>query len=195
MKRNERQLRKERTRLELIQAAGELFGEKGIAATTTEDVARRASVAHGTVFAHFPTQEALLLAVVEDFGLRLARRLHKLVGSSADTAQALRAHLKGLQESEGLYSRLVAERQILPRQARTAVVMMQSSISVHICEIAERDMAAGKIRRMPAALLFNSWISLLHYYLSNRDLFAQKGSVLEQRGQELYLHWLSLIRT
>jgi len=152
-------------------------------------------VAHGTVFAHFPRQEALLSALVEDFGLRLGRQLHAFVGSSADTAQALRAHLKGLQESEGRYSRLVAERQILPRQALTAVVMMQSSISVHICEIAERDLAVGKIRRMPAALLFNGWISLLHYCLSNRDLFAPKGSVLEQKGQELYLHWLSLIRT
>ena len=194
MKYGKRQQGKESTRLKLLQAAASLFAKKGISATTTKDVATHARVAHGTVFAHFPTQEALLVAVIDDFGARVAGRLHELLAGSADTSHALAAHLRGLTEEEGLYSRLVSGATALPRMARTSLVMMQSTISIHICQIAERDMAAKKIRRMPVALLFNSWVALLHYYLSNGGLFSRGGSVLEQRGGELHKHFMSLIR-
>ena len=68
--------------------------------------------------------------------------------------------------------------------------MMQSTISIHICQIAEKDMAAKKIRRMPVALLFNTWVALLHHYLSNANLFSPGRSVLERRGDELRRHFL-----
>ncbi|MGO9412769.1 MAG: TetR/AcrR family transcriptional regulator [Spirochaetia bacterium] len=194
MKEGKRQQGKESTRLKLLEAAAALFAEKGISTTTTEHVAARAGVAHGTVFAHFPTQEALLIAVIDDFGTRVAGRLHELVAGSADTSGALAAHLRGLMETEGLYSRLISEAAALPRQARTSLVMMQSTISIHICQIAEKDMAAKKIRRMPVALLFNTWVALLHHYLSNANLFSPGRSVLERRGDELRRHFLSLIR-
>ena len=71
--------------------------------------------------------------------------------------------------------------------------MVQSAISHHISEVAERDMAAGKIRRMPVHLLFNTWLVLIHYYLANRRLFAPAGSVLKKHGVQLHEHFVSLI--
>jgi len=189
-----RQLQKESTRGRIIAAARRLFAGKGIGATTTEEVAREAGVAHGTVFVHFPTQEQLLAAVIEEFGQAVAGRLHQMVSRSTDTAQALRAHLQGLTESEELYARLVVEGGVLPPPARTTLIMVQSAISHHICEIAERDMAEGRIRRMPVHLLFNTWLALLHYYLANPHMFAAGGSVLEKCGAQLHEHFISLIR-
>jgi AcrR family transcriptional regulator len=188
-----RKLQKESTRIRIIATAKRLFAEKGITTTTTEEVAREAGVAHGTVFAHFPTQEQLLTAVIEDFGRTVAGRLHEMVARSADTAQALLAHLQGLIEAESLYARLVVEGGILPRPARTTLIMVQSAISHHISEIAERDMAAGKIQRMPVHLLFNTWLALIHYYLANGDLFAPGGAVLKKNGLQLHEHFISLI--
>jgi AcrR family transcriptional regulator len=188
-----RKLQKESTRIRIIATAKQLFGEKGIIATTTQEVALEAGVAHGTVFAHFPTQEQLLTAVIEEFGQTVAGRLHKMVGLSADTAQALRAHLQGLIESESLYARMVIEGGILPPPARTTLIMVQSAISHHISEIAERDMEAGIIQKMPVHLLFNTWLALIHYYLANGDLFAPAGSVLEKCGAQLHEHFMRLI--
>lgn len=190
-----RQLQKQATRRRIVQAAARLFADNGILGTTTEAVARAAGVAHGTVFAHFHTQEALLTAVIEEFGAAVAGRLHVLASRSRGMAAVLRAHLKGLAESEGLYRRLVIEGFRLPPRARTSLVMVQSAISHHVSEAAERAMEAGEIRRMPVALLFNTWIGLLHHYLANSELFAPGGGVLERRGPELYRHFLSLIRT
>ncbi|MGO8799542.1 MAG: TetR/AcrR family transcriptional regulator [Roseiarcus sp.] len=49
----------------ILDAAGALFHERGIAATTMEGVAERAGVSKMTVYAHFPDKPALLSAVFE----------------------------------------------------------------------------------------------------------------------------------
>lgn len=49
----------------LLQAAGELLAEVGYAEMTTAAVARRAGVAEGTIYRHFPSKEALAESVFE----------------------------------------------------------------------------------------------------------------------------------
>src|SRR5580692_2098682 len=55
----------ERNRRALIDAAVEVFGERGLDATVAE-VAARAGVGQGTAFRHFPTKEHLIAATVRD---------------------------------------------------------------------------------------------------------------------------------
>lgn len=52
-----------RTREALIQAGRELLGERGFAATSIDDVAKRAKVSHGTFYTHFESKESLLREV------------------------------------------------------------------------------------------------------------------------------------
>ena len=59
-----RQRRKEARPQELLDAALELFGEKGFAATRTDDVAERAGVSKGTLYLYYPSKEELLKAVI-----------------------------------------------------------------------------------------------------------------------------------
>ncbi|MBB4907304.1 TetR/AcrR family transcriptional regulator [Actinophytocola algeriensis] len=54
-----------RNRAKILDAAGEVFAERGVAAST-EEVAARAGVAIGTVFRHFPTKQDLLGAILKD---------------------------------------------------------------------------------------------------------------------------------
>ncbi|WP_295986100.1 TetR/AcrR family transcriptional regulator [uncultured Variovorax sp.] len=58
--------RKEARPGELLQAALELFVEKGFAATRAEDVAARAGVSKGTLFLYFGSKEELFKAVVTE---------------------------------------------------------------------------------------------------------------------------------
>ncbi len=53
------------TRSRILDAAIELYQERGITATTMQDVARRAGVAPGTVLNHFATPDALAAAVAD----------------------------------------------------------------------------------------------------------------------------------
>lgn len=59
-----RQRRKEARPQELLEAALDLFVEKGFAATRSEEVAARAGVSKGTLYLYFPSKEELLKAVI-----------------------------------------------------------------------------------------------------------------------------------
>lgn len=61
-----RERRKEARPGELLDAALDLFVEKGFAATRVEEVAARAGVSKGTLFLYFQSKEELLKAVVRD---------------------------------------------------------------------------------------------------------------------------------
>jgi AcrR family transcriptional regulator len=56
-----REQNKQRTHEALIQAAAELFQEKGYEETTIRDIARAAGVGERTFFRYFPAKESLLL--------------------------------------------------------------------------------------------------------------------------------------
>lgn len=59
-----RQRRKDARPQELLDAALELFVEKGFAATRSEEVAARAGVSKGTLYLYFPSKQELFKAVV-----------------------------------------------------------------------------------------------------------------------------------
>ncbi len=188
-----RTLQKEQTREKLIHVAMEEFGHRGIMATRMSDIALAAGVSHGTVFAHFQTQQVFVIAVIEEFGQITARRTHELAGGRAGVREVLEAHLAGIAECEAFYARLVMEARSLPAPARNTLIGIQSAISFHISQAAQREMAAGAIIAMPIPLLFNTWMGLIDYYLMNADLFAPGGSVIERYGPVLVDHYLRLI--
>ena len=82
-----RQRRKEARPAELIDAAIEVFAEKGFAAARLEEVARRAGVSKGTAYLYFPTKEALFKAAIREVVVtRIAmgeREVEEWQGSSA----------------------------------------------------------------------------------------------------------------
>ena len=76
-----RQRRKDARPSEIIEAAIEVFTERGFGAARLEDVARRAGVAKGTVFVYFPTKDDLFRAVAQTV---LTSHLERLQGAAAD---------------------------------------------------------------------------------------------------------------
>lgn len=75
-----RQRRKEARPQELLDAALELFAEKGFAATRSEEVAARAGVAKGTLYLYYPSKEELLKAVI-------SQRLSEEIAAGAEAVQ------------------------------------------------------------------------------------------------------------
>jgi AcrR family transcriptional regulator len=67
----------QRNRARILGAAEEVFAEQG-AAASTEEVARRAGVAIGTVFRHFPTKDDLLAAIMKELAARFAAEVETL---------------------------------------------------------------------------------------------------------------------
>lgn len=53
-------------RARILQAAAEVFAERGYHATRITEIARKAGVADGTIYLYFPSKDALLVALVDD---------------------------------------------------------------------------------------------------------------------------------
>ena len=76
--------RRETTREAILAAATTLFGEKGFAATTIDEIAAAAGVAKGAVYHHFPHKEAVFEAVLQRASAALATRILAEVSGSPD---------------------------------------------------------------------------------------------------------------
>ncbi|ERK31397.1 TetR/AcrR family transcriptional regulator [Clostridium intestinale] len=194
MKENKRNVQKELTRKKLIEVAIKLFGDNGILNTKTIDISKEAGVSHGTVFSHFKTQEELLDTVIEEVGNRIVSKLQELIDVNGGLEDILKAHINGLMEFEKFYTRLIIERRLLPESASNIYIIIQSSISFHIGEVLKKEIAKEKIIDTPIHLLFNSWVGLIHYYLTNGDLFTNEDSILNNYGQDLINHYINLIK-
>jgi AcrR family transcriptional regulator len=59
--------------MKILEAAVEIFAEKGFAASSTSEIAQRAGVAEGTIFRHYKTKKDLLISII-------APTMSKLVG-------------------------------------------------------------------------------------------------------------------
>src|ERR1700744_4228036 len=66
----------------ILEAATDLFAERGPAATSIRDIAARSKVNHGLVFRHFGTKDRLVGAVLENLGTTLTGLLDS--GASED---------------------------------------------------------------------------------------------------------------
>lgn len=97
-----RQRRKQTRPQELLDAALDLFVDKGFTATRAEEVARRAGVSKGTLYLYYPSKEELFKAVVRQ---NLAHLIHqgfeRLAAHEGPTSELLATLLNGWWERVG----------------------------------------------------------------------------------------------
>ncbi|RAG84625.1 TetR family transcriptional regulator [Streptacidiphilus pinicola] len=72
-----RERNKRRTHEALIEAAGQLFQERGFESTTVRDIAAAAGVGERTFFRYFPSKESLVLQQVRDLVPLLAAEIRR----------------------------------------------------------------------------------------------------------------------
>ena len=189
---NKRQMQKEATRRLILKAAYQIYEREGFGAST-KMIAKEAQIAHGSIFVHFPTVDDLKVSLLEQFGRDINTRLHELIADESCLDEALYAHINVLREHEGFYKRLITESSQLPEQVKYVYVSIQSTVSFHLSQVIEKYQTNGKIKNLPLYFIFNSWISLLHYYLSNQDLFAPESSVLIRYKEELVHNFIKML--
>ncbi len=194
MKDSIRKIQKLNTRKKIIETAYKVFSEKGFSVSSSV-IAREAGVSHGSIFAHFPTMNDLLISLLSDFGDKIGTSLHALAKKCNSVENLLKEHLKILEEYEAFYSRLILEKNRLPDEAKNTFVIIQSTVAFHFSNVVERKIEKGTVKKLPIHALFNTWLGLVHYYLINKDFFADSNeSVIKRYGSELLSTYLKLIK-
>ncbi len=105
--------RRDRTRQKIVEAAIALHQEKGLAATTTSDIAAHAKVGRVTVYRHFPDEAALVGACSSQYFQRHPLPDPELWRSENDPVERLRRGLRETYayhgETEPMMARILAE--------------------------------------------------------------------------------------
>jgi AcrR family transcriptional regulator len=119
-----RERRKEARPGELLDAALDLFVEKGFAATRAEEVAARAGVSKGTLFLYFPSKEELFKAVVrENISGRFQEWNDEFQAFEGSTADMVRHCMKvwwerlGATRASGITKLIISEARNFPELA------------------------------------------------------------------------------
>lgn len=150
-----RERRKEARPGELLEAALDLFVEKGFAATRVDEVAARAGVSKGTLFLYFPSKEELFKAVVrENIAGRFKEWNDELESFAGSTDDLLRYCYQvwwervGNTKASGITKLMLSEAQHFPDLVefyQREVIFPGRSL---VRRILERGMARGEFRTM-----------------------------------------------
>jgi AcrR family transcriptional regulator len=135
----------ERNRKRLLDAAAEVFAERGLEASTAE-IARRAGVGHGTVFRRFPTKDDLVAAIVVDRLGEITEGARALLAESPQEGRVLafmtelvRMHVR----DHGLVEAVNGTRAL----ADPGVHDAHSALMDVVEELVRADRAAGLVRQ------------------------------------------------
>jgi AcrR family transcriptional regulator len=140
------------TKTRLIEAALDLFAEKGVTETTTKAVAERAQVNEVTLFRNFGNKYRLLLAVIQDSAV-FAKLVHSLVeqaNAQDNVAEFLRSYaqesLCTLNKAPDLVRSFVGEARNYPIENRIALGKGLSEANRYVAAYLEQAIAKENLR-------------------------------------------------
>lgn len=151
---------------ELLDAALEVFVERGFAAARLDEVAKRAGVSKGTVYLYFSSKEDLLKALVESAIVPEVENVEALAREHAGSSRELLIAMVeamwrsiALSRLSGIPKLMLAEAGNFPDLAR---FFLEAVIQRHwavMRKVLEEGMERGEFRRLPSDLAVRIFIA------------------------------------
>ena len=164
---------------EILQAALEVFTDRGFAATKLEDVARRAGVTKGTIYLYYENKEALFKALVRETIVPVIAKGEALAHSFTGTArdlfeQLIREYFRLVGDTplSGIPRLMIAEAGNFPELARFYYEEVVTRGHRLMAGVLERGMKAGEFRRVDVAVATKLAMAPLMHAVVARKAFA-----------------------
>ena len=197
---HKRERRKEARPGELLEAALQLFVQKGFAATKVEEVAALAGVSKGTLFLYFPTKEDLLKAVVSE---NLAQHFpawnqafETFEGSSAEMLRfALYSWWEkiGSTPASGICKLMISESRNFPDLLTFYVESVIRPGNNLLRRILERGMDSGEFRPMNAEIAVHTIVAPMIFLMIWENAMTAYSSSLSMSPLEFLEHQIDVL--
>ncbi|MEO6745117.1 MAG: TetR/AcrR family transcriptional regulator [Caldimonas sp.] len=199
-----RHRRKEARPQELLDAALDLFVEKGFAATRSEEVATRAGVSKGTLYLYYPSKEDLLKEVVRQNVVNLIVQGVDLIrhfdGSTSELlARVLRLWWQRMGETRasGILKLMMSEARNFPDIAQFYVDEVIKPSHAMLAELVQRGIDRGEFRPVIVTDVVHALVTPLLFLVMNKHSLGacSVGSTLDPKAVieaqiDLVLHGL-----
>ena len=185
-----------------MQAALEVFGERGLAAARLDDVAKRAGLSKGTIYLYFPNKEELFREMVRHTVVSQIEKREQLVNDSSGSATDLlvhfmRDHWKFIRTAQfaPLFRLIHAEIQNFPDLARFYGEEVVARGQRLLAGIVSKGIESGEFRDVDPTVIARMLAGgfLMHgMWCSHRDCFTSVAKKTDDQVLdeliEFYLH-------
>ena len=178
---NEREKVKLETRTKILRLAKEEFIEKGLLGLSTVSIARKASVAHGTVFFHFPTKEDLMMDMLDTELLKITAELNPLLTDIHDVRILLERYLDFVASEEPFLAMLAKEAPLYTPQMRRMVMGREAAIRHYFHMALTEEMKSGRIKAMEPTVVLTFLFATINEFLRYRDAYRNDDSVISKK--------------
>lgn len=166
--------------ISILQAAIEIFSEKGYAAAGTSEIAQKAGVAEGTIFRYYKTKKDLLLSIVGPAMSRMLapfmlRNFNGVLDVPYDSFEDfLRAFIFNRLEFGRKHFRIlkifIQEIPFQPQLREQFIENISSKVLERLTDIVEHFKAKGEVIAVPTSAIIRFTISSILGYLLHRLL-------------------------
>jgi AcrR family transcriptional regulator len=174
------------TRERILEAAGDMVGERGVTSLSMDELAERARVSRATLYRLFPGKAPLLVALVETYSP--LEPVTQLLTSRGDAPpevlmpEVARTAYRAVAGRTGLMRMLFFEVSGLSPEteevAATAIKKVVGLLAMYV----DRHMAAGSLRRMHPLLALQAFIGPIFFHILTRPI-AERVLHLDIEGE------------
>jgi AcrR family transcriptional regulator len=154
------------TREKILQAALEIFAEKGYHRALVDDIVRASQTSKGAVYHHFPNKEALFLALVDEFSARLAESVTAAIGGArgalGKVQAALTAGLETFARNRDLARILLLESVSLGPAYQAKRLEVHERFATLIRAHLDEAVAEGSIPSLDTRVATLAWVGALN---------------------------------
>jgi TetR/AcrR family transcriptional regulator, fatty acid metabolism regulator protein len=154
------------TRDRILQAALEVFAQKGYHRALVDDIVRGSHTSKGAVYHHFPNKEALFLALVDEFAARLAESVAAAIagaeGALGKVEAALTAGLETFARHRALAQILLLESVSLGPSYQAKRLEVHDRFAALIQAHLDEAVAEGSIPSLDTRVATVAWLGALN---------------------------------
>ncbi len=161
------QERSKSRRQRLLDAALTVFTDQGYSATPIDDIARASETSKGGVYFHFPSKQALFLALLDESSTALLENVEAAMAGEPDPLlrgeAALRAVITSFAEHRLLARLLLVEAAGAGRDFSRALMDMHERFAMLIAACLDEAVAAGQIAPLDTRFTARAWYGAVNH--------------------------------
>ncbi|MFS1513351.1 TetR/AcrR family transcriptional regulator [Chengkuizengella sp. SCS-71B] len=175
LKINDEDEKKTDKQMKIITAAIEIFAKKGYSASSTNEIAKKAGVAEGTIFRHYKTKKELLISIVAPMMVKLVapfilRDVEKLLTSSHHSyehflRQLMSNRIQFIKKNTSVIKILLQEIPFQPDLQALFVKHVASKVYTKLYKIVEHFQGKGEIISVPPPSVVRFTVSTIMGHL------------------------------
>ncbi len=177
-----RQRRKQARPKELLDAALDLFVEKGFAATRSEEVAQRAGVSKGTLYLYYPSKEELLKEVIRhNMAHEIAQGLDTVAQFEGPSAELLTLIYQqwweriGETRASGIMKLMISEVRNFPEIAQFYADEVIQPTHELLTRLLERGIERGEFRHIDVAHAVHALVAPMLFLMLHKHSIGACG--------------------